>query len=89
MAIEWHDPVDLTSTIQPLFFVRITKSKGNRPVYSIHFLRTLNNGGHSKHLPCLYNPATGEVSTLQPVLDELRFAAESWIKNDLRRQKVS
>ena len=82
MSIEWLPPVDIPSTLNESLFVRITKSKGEKPTYSYHFLRALPNGSSaSKHLPVTITKS-GMAVSLKPVILELMALAEEWISSD-------
>lgn len=84
MSIEWHEPVKIQSETSKLF-VSITKSKGDKPIYSVHILRELNNGESSKHIPATYNPKTRAVSLPTEEIDILLKDAKAWIEDDLRK----
>lgn len=81
--IEWHPPVDISHDSSPIF-VRITKSVGARPIYSYHFLRTLNNGSASKHLPVNYDAKTLKIKSDEDVILQLKSDAKAWIEKDLQ-----
>jgi|WetSurMetagenome_2_1015567.scaffolds.fasta_scaffold01780_17 hypothetical protein len=83
MTIEWQPPHDIYSNINPVFFVRVTKSVSEKPQYSYHMMKALNNGGNSKHLGVAVNPSTGKVLSLTPIVTELSMQAEKWIEGDV------
>jgi hypothetical protein len=81
--IEWHPPVDLFHDTSPVF-ARITKSVGDRPVYSYHFLKRLNNDASSKHLPVSYDAKTLKVRADDSVFEDLRKQILEYIEADLK-----